>query len=99
MYKLLLSLRIIIFFYGFFIYSSAYADLVSTVYRADSRAPQDVFTNGFVAWGNNINFYAHIDGASTSKKDRNSAFIATSSDEVVARTYAYKRVIKNPEAN
>lgn len=47
-----------------FMVSSVHAMPVKTVYRADSRPPHIIFEKGFIAWGTNINFNAHIDGTS-----------------------------------
>ncbi|UGA36174.1 hypothetical protein JOS77_16955 [Chromobacterium haemolyticum] len=61
---------------------------VSKVYRADSRPPEDVFKNGFSAWGININFNAHVLGLSGSSGSRDSAFIPTTSAESIAQRFA-----------
>ncbi|EEG86761.1 pertussis toxin, subunit 1 [Proteus penneri ATCC 35198] len=57
----------------------SYARPVSKVYRADSRPPEEVFKKGFVAWGNNINFHAHVNGVSGRRGSKDSAFIPTTS--------------------
>lgn len=64
---------------------------VTTVYRSDSREYHDVFKNGFISWGNNINFAAHITGMSGFARQRNSAFISTTSSLSFAEEYARDR--------
>ncbi len=66
----------------------AIARPVSSVYRADSRAPSDVFSNGFHAWGTNINFNAHIQGVSGRRGTRDSAFIPTTSSLQAAERFS-----------
>ncbi|WP_273992286.1 scabin-related ADP-ribosyltransferase [Vibrio parahaemolyticus] len=61
---------------------------ISTVYRGDSREPADVFQNGFLAWGTNVNVNAHVLGLSGARGSRNSAFIPTTPVSSRARTFA-----------
>ncbi|WP_025152832.1 scabin-related ADP-ribosyltransferase [Morganella morganii] len=66
----------------------SYARPVYTVYRADSRPPSDVFEKGFTAWGNNINFHAHVNGSSGRRGTKDSAFIPTTSNFDLAKNFA-----------
>lgn len=79
--------HIIIFIFSFTVFSSE-AITVKKVYRADSRAPSDVFANGFRAWGTNINFNAHILGYSGRRGTRDSAFIPTTVRLPAAENFA-----------
>ncbi|QAV22565.1 scabin-related ADP-ribosyltransferase [Proteus hauseri] len=58
----------------------SHARPVSKVYRADSRPPEEVFKKGFFAWGNNLNFHAHVNGVSGRRGSKDSAFIPTTSN-------------------
>lgn len=93
MYSNRLLCKIIIFGLLCLFSTLLHAKPVYTVYRADSRAYGDVFQNGFQAWGNNINFNAHILGISTATGSRNSAFISTTSSEDVADRFARERTL------
>ncbi|MBA5806975.1 hypothetical protein F9883_03630 [Morganella morganii] len=66
----------------------SYARPVYNVYRADSRPPSDVFEKGFTAWGKNINFHEHVNGASGRRGAKNSAFIPTTSSLDSAKNFA-----------
>ncbi|WP_449544145.1 hypothetical protein [Lelliottia nimipressuralis] len=61
---------------------------VSTVYRADSWPPSDLFRNGFHAWGTHINYNSHILGVSGGRGSRDSAFIPTTSARTSAQRFA-----------
>ena len=59
------------------------------VYRADLRHPQDVFTHGFPALGNNNNLHDHVSGTScqTETRQGNTAFVDTTADEESAQVW------------
>jgi hypothetical protein len=54
-----------------------------TLFRADSRAPEDVFSKGFKPWGKNMNLEEHVSGVS-----QDSGYVATSKFESSARKWA-----------
>ena len=66
---------------------------VSTVYRADIRTPDRVFSEGFRAWGTNTNYISHVLGLSGVSGSRNSAFIPTTSNYDIAAEFARERAI------
>lgn len=78
--------------------SSAFSQPVSRVFRADSRPPEDVFENGFQAWGTNINFNAHVLGISGRRGSRDSAFIPTTSNIQSAENFALDLLNVSPDA-
>lgn len=84
--KLLVRAYMLIIF--FVISDVAFSMPVSTVYRADSREPGDVFVKGFSAWGLNMNFNSHILGVSGRRGTRDSAFIPTTSSQNAANRFA-----------
>ncbi|OEE35445.1 scabin-related ADP-ribosyltransferase [Vibrio anguillarum] len=86
-------------FYIFLIFmvSSVHAMPVKIVYRADSRPPHMIFEKGFVAWGTNINFNAHIDGTSGRRGSRDSAFIPTTSRLDAAMNFATDLLNVSPD--
>lgn len=81
------------FFLLVFLTGSVNAITVKTVYRADIRNPEQVFLEGFTAWGTNINYMSHILGLSGSSGQRNSAFIPTSSNHDIADNFARERAV------
>ncbi|EBC5529440.1 hypothetical protein C3M26_21680 [Salmonella enterica] len=62
------------------------------VYRVDSRRPDEIFQNGFEAWGNNYNLIAHVNGASCSTSGSQSGFISTTSNLDAANAIAEQHV-------
>ncbi len=78
--------------------SSAFSQPVRRVFRADSRPPEDVFQNGFQAWGTNINFNAHILGISGRRGSRDSAFIPTTTNGQAAENFALDLLNVSPDA-
>lgn len=64
-------------FIVFSIFSSTVLSEPFNVYRVDTRGPDEVFANGFNAWGNDYNIVAHINGATCSTVGSTSAFIST----------------------
>lgn len=85
-----LAFGCVLFFFTLNIYAAPITP-VTTVYRADSRDYHDVFKNGFISWGNNINFAAHVTGISGFSRQRNSAFISTTASLAFADEYARDR--------
>jgi pertussis toxin subunit 1 len=83
-----LSVKLVTFFSCYILSGIVFSKPVSTVYRADSRVPSDVFENGFHAWGTNINFISHILGHSGRRGTRDSAFIPTTSSLNSANRFA-----------
>jgi pertussis toxin subunit 1 len=83
-----LSVKLFTFLACFTFNDIAFSRPVSIVYRADSRAPSDVFLNGFHAWGTNINFNSHVLGISGRRGSRDSAFIPTTSSSNSANRFA-----------
>ena len=79
--------------------SPAWADdPPATVYRYDSRPPEDVFQNGFTAWGNNDNVLEHLTGRSCQVGSSNSAFVSTSSSRRYTEVYLEHRMQEAVEA-
>ncbi|MBL5950360.1 hypothetical protein JBO38_21810 [Enterobacter asburiae] len=61
----------------------------SFVYRVDSRGHEEIFKNGFHAWGRNYNIVAHVNGATCSTNNGStSGFISTAADFASARAIA-----------
>lgn len=73
--------------------TTTFALPVKIVYRADLRAPDDVFNNGFRAWGVNVNYISHILGLSGMSGSRDSAFIPTTSNHDIANNFARERAV------
>lgn len=90
MNKIHLVYLMLFIFYGI---CTANAITVKTVYRADNRPPDEVFQNGFTAWGTNINYISHILGLSGTTGSRDSAFIPTSSNHDIANNFARERAV------
>lgn len=67
---------------------TAIANPVRKVYRADSRAPDEIFNRGFFALGTNINFNSHVIGVSGCRGSRDSAFIPTTSSLTAAQRFS-----------
>lgn len=82
-------LLLMLFFYSV----PSLSETVKWVYRADSRSPDLIFSQGFLAMGGNINFSSHIRGRSTYLGTRDSAFIATTPDEDRANDLATMRAM------
>jgi hypothetical protein len=66
-----------------------------TLYRADTRGPDQIFAHGFSAWGANEDLGAHTRGESCSgtseRRGRyDSAYISTAADIELARWWAQK---------
>lgn len=76
----------------------AYALPVKTVYRADIRKPDEIFTKGFTAWGVNVNYISHILGLSGASGSRDSAFIPTTSNHDIADRFARERAVATGQA-
>ena len=64
--------------------SASFAAPPNFVYRVDTRGPDVIFDEGFLAWGNNHNIVAHINGATCSTDGSTSAFISTAADRDAA---------------
>ncbi|NLS53877.1 hypothetical protein [Hafnia alvei] len=82
------------------IQSAAMAAPPKFVYRFDTRPPSDIFVNGFTSWGNNENVFAHIGGRSCIQvegSERDSAFIATSSDITWSTARALQLSMQSPD--
>lgn len=62
----------VLLFFSFFSYAVEYT------YRADSRPPEVVFSEGFESLGNNGNLYLHVEGDTCYSGSRESAFVSTS---------------------
>ncbi|CAE6962173.1 NAD+ ADP-ribosyltransferase activity [Vibrio sp. B1FIG11] len=59
-----------------------------TVYRGDTRGPDDIFQNGFQSIGSSQDLMRHISGASCFGGDRNSGFVSTSRNRLRAFHFA-----------
>lgn len=69
--------------------NSILANPPSFVYRVDSRSYEEIFRDGFYAWGRNYNIVAHINGATCSTQNGStSGFISTAADFASARAIA-----------
>ncbi|UNU29387.1 scabin-related ADP-ribosyltransferase [Aeromonas hydrophila] len=61
----------------------------SFVYRVDSRSYEEIFRNGFHAWGRDYNIVDHVNGATCSTQNGStSGFISTAADFASARAIA-----------
>ncbi|EQA1624945.1 scabin-related ADP-ribosyltransferase [Enterobacter asburiae] len=90
-------IKTLVRFFSVLIFSAmtinAYALPVKTVYRADIRTPDEVFSKGFTAWGTNVNYISHILGLSGASGSRDSAFIPTTSNHDIANDFARERAV------
>lgn len=69
--------------------NSILANPPNFVYRVDSRSYEEIFRDGFHAWGRNYNIVAHINGATCSTQNGStSGFISTAADFASARAIA-----------
>lgn len=80
-------------FLSIFFMSSTYSlanDVANsgTLYRVDTRSPDEIFSKGFGSFGENDNVRDHSRGVSCVGRAQNSAFISTSSDPEYAGNYA-----------
>lgn len=69
----------------------AFADDVpnkGTVFRVDTRPPDEIFRDGFRSWGDDDNVRDHSSGASCYNHRRESAFVAVTTDPEYAGQYA-----------
>lgn len=78
-YLRLINLEFIIFIFVILtpIFSFAAVPPPNEVYRADFRAPDEIFRDGFSAWGDNMDLFSHVLG--DSGQDRTDAFVSTTS--------------------
>ncbi|MEE8658662.1 hypothetical protein CGLAMM_02030 [Acetobacteraceae bacterium EV16G] len=88
--RLLLSL---IFIFSIFSVQNIYAvanDVPNkgTVFRVDTRPPDEIFRDGFRSWGDDDNVRDHSTGASCYNHRRESAFVAVTTDPEYAGQYA-----------
>jgi hypothetical protein len=83
------NLTFLYFFTLFAISTSTFANPPTFVYRVDSRSYEEIFKDGFHAWGNNYNIVAHVNGATCSTQNGStSGFISTAADFASARAIA-----------
>lgn len=68
----------------------AESPLIKILNRGDSRAPEEIFKNGFKACGNSKNPVAHMLTPTTGQK-KASGFVATSTSKDVAKGFAFTR--------
>lgn len=86
--------KLIINIFGFTIFTFFNICLVyaeenkGTLFRVDTRGPDEIFLNGFTSFGDNDSLIDHSRGRGCAGRDRNSAFISVSSDPVYAANYA-----------
>jgi hypothetical protein len=80
------------------VFASAQADPPRVVYRVDERHPDQIFPEGFQAWGRNDYLYAHVLGASLirSRGTEGSNFVATTDSLETAMLIARRRWTFNP---
>ena len=75
------------------------ADPPDFVYRADFREPSNLFRNGMRHLGDNFDLMDHVRGASSNAGDlKNTAFVATTSEEAVARRFGIGLLWSTPDA-
>ena len=78
----------------------ANANPAKFVHIADFRKPSNIFINGFQPLGDNEDLMDHITGKScTTGSKKNSAFVATSIDEDVARDFGLMLLWVTPGAS
>lgn len=61
------------------------------VWRIDSRPPNEIFRDGMVSWGENMNVYSHLSGESCTELnplERTSGFISTSASQAWSMFYS-----------
>lgn len=86
-------MRIIVYFFCFFISFQAFSAPPSWVYRGDKRPPGIIFQEGFLPYGENNNLMGHLTGMTSSGavakgKKPTSNFVSTTSSMDIALEFA-----------